>query len=60
MTRWGEQEPSMVEVPETDRDPAPVVGVDIPVQYPGMADGSPFPEPVTDMREELGGPADER
>lgn len=44
-----EPEPTMVEVPETDRPPAPVVGVDIPVEPPLMPDGSPFPVPMTDV-----------
>lgn len=35
-------------VPETDRDPAPVVGVDVPADEPVMADGDPFPEPLMD------------
>lgn len=36
-------------VPETDRDPAPVVGVDVPPEPPVMADGEPFPEPVAPL-----------
>jgi hypothetical protein len=35
----------MVEVPETDRPAAPVVGVDVPVEEPTLADGSPLPVP---------------
>lgn len=44
-----EPEPTMVEVPETDRPPAPVLGVDIPVVSTRMADGSEFPVPMTDV-----------
>lgn len=40
-----EQETVMVEVPETDREPAPIVGVDVPVDPPTLADGSPMPVP---------------
>jgi hypothetical protein len=38
-------EQDAVEVPETEREPAPVVGVDVPVELPTLADGSPFPVP---------------
>jgi hypothetical protein len=41
-----EQEPSMVEVPETDRDPAPVVGQDVLPEPLTMADGEPMPVPA--------------
>lgn len=40
-----EQETVMVEVPETDRPPAPVLGVDIPVEAT-MRGGVPFPPPM--------------
>ena len=41
-----DQETVMVEVPETDRPPAPVVGVDVPVEAPTMTDGSAMPVPL--------------
>jgi hypothetical protein len=37
----------MVEVPETERPAAPVVGVDIAPEPLTMADGEPFPVPDT-------------
>lgn len=36
---------AVVEVQDTDRDAAPVVGVDVPVELPTLADGSPMPVP---------------
>lgn len=43
-----EQETVAVELPETERPPAPVVGVDIPVEETTLADGSPCPAPVSE------------
>lgn len=40
----------MVEVPETDREPAPVVGVDVIPELPAMADGEPLPYPLEARR----------
>lgn len=41
--------------PGTDHDPAPVVGLDIPVEPVPMADGTPMPVPRMETEDSSGG-----
>ena len=48
------EETVRVEVPETDRPPAPVVGQDIPVVAPVMNDGTEMPVPLLEREGQRG------